>query len=307
MPEAIAESCVRVFPNHSESMSTKKPKSKAKAKPLKCHLISVGAGSLVWQIVHAVMGQYPTVKSQLVTHAFVDTAKKVESTLKKVRGKNVCVFHALLDSEAKAKVTEYCQDRGIPEHDMTEQLLGFVTGITGVEASNDPSEELDDGYFRRLDALEFTLQHDDSRRLESISDADIVVVGLSRVSKTPTSCYLGSMGFKVANVSLVPEIGLPKELKRGMKKKVVAFTIQPKRLQQIRSRRMQVNKFDATLPAPEDDGEFNYTSLKSIIREVMDAEAIYRDREFPIIDITDHTVEATATTVLQQLNLQRPE
>lgn len=181
--------------------------------------------------------------------------------------------------------------------------MQFASEHSGMQPSDEPTLEPDEGYFKRLDALEFTLQHDDSRRLDSLAEADIILVGLSRVSKTPTSCYLGTMGFKVANISLALEVGLPKELKRGMRKKVVALTIAPKRLYEVRARRMKINKFDKVIP---DNDEFAYLNLRSIIREVMDAETLYRDRQFPIINITDQTVEVTAVAILETLGIQRP-
>ena len=281
-------------------------KAKKSSLRIKCHLVSETTGSLAWQIIRAVTTQFPSLKVEMTAHTFTDSPDRMDAALKKIRGKNVWVFHALLDQDLRNRVEKYCAKQRIPSYDMANQLLDFFAKHSGQEPINDPNLELDEEYFRKLDALEFTLQHDDSRRLESIGEADIILVGLSRVSKTPTSCYLGSLGLKVANVSLVPEIGLPKELKRGMKKKVVALSMQPKRLQQIRARRMSVNKFDEALAANTDHGESSYMNLKDIIREVMSAESLYRERDFPIIDITDQAVEATATTILETLGIQRP-
>jgi regulator of PEP synthase PpsR (kinase-PPPase family) len=113
------------------------------------------------------------------------------------------------------------------------------------------------------------------------------------------------MGFKVANVSVAPEVGIPKELKKSYRKKVVALTIQPKKLQEIRSRRMEVNKFDKALAA-SGSKQLGYVDLRSVIKEVMYAEGLYRERGFAIVNITDQTVEATALTVLEALDLSRP-
>jgi regulator of PEP synthase PpsR (kinase-PPPase family) len=161
----------------------------------------------------------------------------------------------------------------------------------------------DESYFERIDAWEFTMQHDDSRRLDSIKEADIVLVGLSRVSKTPTAAYLGWLGYRVANVSFAPETGLPKELKK-CRGKVVALTMQPKRLADIRMRRMKINRF-ADAVARDRSKEFRYSDVRDTIREVMDAESTYRKMKFPIIDTTDATVEETAARIIQMLDEKR--
>lgn len=143
------------------------------------------------------------------------------------------------------------------------------------------------------------MQHDDSRRLNSIDKADIILLGLSRVSKTPTSAYLGWMGYRVANVSFAPECGIPKEIKLN-KKKVIALTIQPKQLSEIRSRRMQVNGF-ADVITSNPDLDFKYAGLRDTIHEVMKAERLYRDLKLRVVDVTDSTVEETAARILQHV------
>ncbi len=283
------------------------PKSRKATTSIECHLISVATGNFAWQIIKAVATQFPSVKVDLIAHSFVDSTPRLESVLKELKGKNVWVFHALMDPDSKRVVEQYCQRYKIPAYDIGGGVIQFFMEHSGKQPQRDPIIDLDEGYFRRLDALEFTLQHDDSRRLESLPDANIILVGLSRVSKTPTSCYLGSMGFRVANVSIVPEHGLPAALKRAnVKKKIVALTIQPKQLQQIRARRMAVNRFDKVITNANNQDDFSYINLKRIIREVMDAESIYRTRKFKVVDITDQTVEVTATMVLETLGLQRP-
>jgi len=142
--------------------------------------------------------------------------------------------------------------------------------------------------------MEFALEHDDSLGLQSLDQADIVIVGVSRVHKTPTTLYLGSRGYKAANVSIAPETGFPAQLSRISKKKVVAFTTQPKRLQEIRADRAEHAGMKGT---PYDD-------LGSVIREVMNAEAEYRRRGYAIIDVTGLTIEQTVARIFQTLSLR---
>jgi regulator of PEP synthase PpsR (kinase-PPPase family) len=302
----------------SKAKNSTKPKSKIKKKTGKktlsdqdstitLHIFSVAAGGLANQIVNAVMTQFPELKVDVRTHTYVDSVEKIRTLVRQIKGDNQWIFHALIEEELKQLVIELCGRHGIPQFDLTGGLIDFISENAGLTAADEVGRlyQTDDGYFRRMDALEFSLQHDDSRRLETLEQADIILVGLSRVSKTPTSIYLGYMGFKVANISLAPEVGAPKELKKSYRKKVVALTIQPKKLQEIRSRRMEVNKFDKALDA-SGSKKLGYVDLRSVIKEVMYAEGLYRERGFAIVNITDQTVEATALTVLEALDLSRP-
>lgn len=270
------------------------------------HIFSVATGGLANQIVNAVMTQFPDLKLEVRTHTYIDSAEKIFAACRGLKGRKHWIFHALIDQELKQCVIELCEKRSIPHYDMTGQLIDFIADHSNQSPINevDDLDHADDGYFQRMDALEFSLQHDDSRRLESVDEADIILVGLSRVSKTPTSIFLGYMGFRVANVSIAPEVGLPRQLRKSHRSKVVALTIRPKKLQEIRQRRMALNRFDQALS--KSGKELNYVDIRSIIKEVMYAEKLYRERGFALIDITDQTVEATALEVLEALDLSRP-
>lgn len=270
------------------------------------HILSVSAGGLSNQIVNAVMTQFPELKVEVRTHTFVDSAEKIRDLIRQIKTDHQWVFHALIKEELRQYVIKQCEQRGIPHYDMIGRLIEFIAENSDQKPANEVAflDQTDDGYFRRMDSLEFSLQHDDSRRLETLDQADIILVGLSRVSKTPTSIYLGYMGFRVANISIAPEVGLPKELRRDYRHKVVALTIRPKKLQEIRARRMALNRFDEALA--KSGKELSYVDIRSIIKEVMYAEKLYRERGFAIIDITDQTVEATALEVLEALDLSRP-
>jgi regulator of PEP synthase PpsR (kinase-PPPase family) len=185
----------------------------------------------------------------------------------------------------------------VPHFDLTGDCVAFIERHTGLRASNDVAaiHKHDTAYFGRIDALEFSLQHDDSRRLESIHEAEIVLVGVSRVSKTPTSAYLGWLGYRVANVSLVPGVSVPRELENCCDKSV-GLTIRPKTLAEIRNRRLAVNGFLERLSEID-----HYTDLRTIIREVMEAERAFRDLGIPIIETSELTIEEIATKVLNVL------
>ena len=139
------------------------------------------------------------------------------------------------------------------------------------------------------------MEHDDSLGLDSLKEADIVILGVSRVSKTPVALYLGSRGYKVANVSITPENGIPKEFARLSKKKVAAFTMQAKRLQHIRAER-------ANSIGLKDSA---YDELRSISHELMNAETEYKRRGFKVIDVTNLTIEQTAAKIMESLDIEQ--
>lgn len=260
------------------------------------HLIATAAGELLSGLAAVAMSQFPEISFEVVSHPLQDSLEKLEKTLDRLAGTHPIVVHAVADDTAKLLVRNKCVVRRIPHFDATGALLNFVADCVGVLPENDVSQlhKLDTAYQRRIEAMEFAMEHDDSLGLRSLRDADLVIVGISRVSKSPTTVYLGSRGYKVANVSVSPETGFPPELSKVSKRKVVALTMQPKRLQEIRAERANRLGVEGTA----------YEELSSIIREVMAAEAEYRRRGYPIIDVTHITIEQTAAQILEALHLR---
>jgi len=282
----------------------KKRRDKTPARPLyTLHIVSDATGNLASHMISAILTQFPELRFKEVYHIFKNKKKDVEETIQSFRRKHHIVLYALIDPESKKTLHEACARLQIPSYDLTGSLVQFIADHTGCPPVNELARlhETHAGYFQRIDAMEFTAQHDDGRRLDTINEADVIVVGLSRVSKSPTSTYLGSLGYKVANVSIAPETGFPEQL-RGLKKKIVAFTLQPKALAEIRTKRFE--QFDQTLKAKRIDG-LPYYDLRSIIDEVVYAEKEYRKRGYPVIDITGLTVEEIAATTLDRLGIKR--
>lgn len=263
------------------------------------HVLTDGTGGLPRHYLTAVLSQFPSLKQQPQYHVFCSTPKQATTAYNKYVKKNSIVFHTFVRSDTKAAIEQLAKSHSVPSFDLTGSAVDFLSTHYGVAATEEIGLVHSRGtdYFDRIDAWEFSLQHDDSRRLETVGKAEFILVGISRVSKTPTSSYLGWLGYRVANVSFDPEQGLPKEIKK-YRKKAIALTIQPKQLSEIRSRRMQVNGFaDVIVHDPE--AEIRYAGLKDTIREVMAAEQFYRELKLPVIDVTHSTVEETAARILQ--------
>lgn len=278
-------------------------KSKRRMVPkVTLHVVSDATGNLASHMLHAVLTQFPGLDAELVFHLFQDDTRGLEQELGEIRGKGHLVVHALLDPSMKAHADRICATKRIPAFDLTGALVQFIADHTRVAPANELSRlhDADEGYFNRIEAMEFTAQHDDNRRLDSIDEADIVIVGLSRVSKSPTSTWLGAKGFKVANVAIAREVGFPEELDKVMRR-TVAFTCRPKDLFEIRKRRFE--GFQKEIEAQEVD-DLPYYDLKSVVREVSWANREFKKRGYPIIDITGQTVEELAALVLTDLKIK---
>lgn len=282
--------------NRGQSKTPSSPRTTRSRQIKTIHIVTDGTGGLPRHFLTAILSQFPRKERSPKYHVFCDAAK-IERVFEKEVTRNSIVFHALTDKKNKDLVAELADGRKIPQFDLTGCAVSFLADHTGWDPANDLDRiHANDGhYFDRIDAWEFTMQHDDSRRLDSIGEAEIILVGLSRVSKTPTAAYLGWLGRRVANVSFVPDLGLPKEVKK-LKRRLVALTMQPKRLAEIRARRMEVNGFAERVRS--NGSEFRYSGIKDTIREVAAAEAIYQSMRLPVIDVTHTTVEETAAKVL---------
>ncbi|MCU0242884.1 MAG: kinase/pyrophosphorylase [Vicinamibacteria bacterium] len=269
------------------------------------HLISDATGTLARHVINAVLTQFPALKVRQVYHVFQNRKDEVEKTIRAFKRRHHLVFFALIDPECKQLIHETCVRMKIPHFDLTGSIVQFISDHTHTRPANELARlhQTDAGYFQRVSAMDYTARHDDSRGLETLHQADIVIVGPSRVSKSPSSIYLSSLGYKVANVSIAPEIPIPKELGR-VRRKIVAFTIQPKLLQQIRQKRVKELADRAFLAQAEG---WSYCDLPSVVREVVWAESEYRRRGYPILDVTDLTIEEIAATVLRLLGTQRKD
>jgi len=264
------------------------------------HVLSDATGNLASHMTHSVLTQFPAERFRFRYHLFIRNADDLLKSLKGVNGPRDLVLHRLLRPELKQQLLDLCAERKLPDYDLTGGLKDFLAANSGLKPYNDPNRlhPVDEQYFRRIQAMEFTAQHDDNRRMDSINEADIVIVGLSRVSKSPTSTWLGSLGYKTANVAIAPETGLPAELGGVAPGRVAAFTTRPRELWQIRRRRF--SEFSKKIDH-KDLEQLPYYDLRSIVSEVSWAEKEYRARGYPIFDISGQTVEEVATRVITTL------
>ena len=267
-------------------------------------LVSEATGGLARHLSVVATSQFPKFAPEFHRFAFCNTMeklRKVKSTIESAE--NPLVMAALTQPGLRRSLQNWCERREIPYIELIGDVVRAIATAIGQRPVRDAmrTHRCDNDYYRRMDAWEFTLQHDDSRRLESIDEADIILLGISRVGKTPLSAYLGSLGYRVANVSIANGLPIPTEVKEN-RERTVGLTIHPDRLTEIRKRRFELNRFKHEL---ESRGERpSYYSARKILNEVDYAEQQFRRLRISTLDMTDLTVEESAVKILQKLGLE---
>jgi regulator of PEP synthase PpsR (kinase-PPPase family) len=192
----------------------------------------------------------------------------------------------------RAEFEKRCTDRHIPHVSVLDPVVDLLGSLLGQPSRNRPGSQrqLDTAYFDRMAAVDFAVRHDDGLNMAELHYADILLVGVSRTSKTPTSMYLAHRGYKVANYALVPGVPFPMNYVDGLKLLIVGLTNDPKRLSVVRKTR-QI--------AQSDEKNTSYSDIDLIAEEVRDARRLFARNGWPVIDVTRRSVEETAATVIQ--------
>ena len=211
---------------------------------LHLHLVSDATGETNHQIARACLVQFDGVRVKEHVWSLVRTRSYLDKVVAGVEANPGPVLFTLIDGELREKLENACRRLEVPCIPVLDPILRALGDHLGLESHGRPGRqhELDAAYFRRIDAMDFTLAHDDGQMLHDLEDADIVIVGVSRTSKTPTSLYLANRGFKTANVPIVPGVPVPDELFHLKRPMVVSFTTDPARLIQIRRNRVLMLK-----------------------------------------------------------------
>lgn len=288
------------MPESSDLPSRRSPKT---LRTFEIHVISESTGSLASHITSVVLSQFPKSNYQVHRHSFCSTVGDLRNILRSME-KSAIVLSAITNSSLKRSLVNWCDRNDVLYFHLLDSVVDFFSLAVNQRPVRDVSRvhSCDDDYFRRIEAWEFTLQHDDNRRLDTINEADVVLVGVSRVGKTPLAAYLGSLGFRVANVAIAPEAKVAREVS-SCRKLAIGLTMQAKRLAQIRERRFEKNRFkDALSRLPNST---DYFSTRAVTRELMFAESVFRKLKIPKLDMTGLTIEESAAHVLNMLHIDQ--
>ena len=264
------------------------------------YLISDSTGETIDRIFLALKAQFNNFKSKDHQYSFSRTENQILKILELAqKQKNSIILYTIVDNRLAKFLEEQSQKKKIPCFGVLGDLILNFSKLLHQKASHIPSgqHKLDDEYYNRIEAIQFSMNHDDGGLVEEINKADIILLGVSRTSKTPTSIYLANRGFKTSNIPLINENSIPAFLKEKPQKKcVVGLTAEPERLIDVRKNRMTSLK--------EKHG-INYINLETINNEVEEAKKTFKKYKWPIIDVTRKSVEEIAASVIKIYEIKK--
>lgn len=265
------------------------------------HLISDATGETLLAVGHAAAAQYATVSPIEHVYPLVRTGKQVDHALAEIEANPGIVLYTLVDRELAGRIETYCREIGLPCLSVLGPVLGLFQSYLGAETTPRVGGQhtLNAEYFRRIDALNFTMLHDDGQLVEDLEQADVVLVGVSRTSKTPTSIYLANRGIKTANIPLVPGVNLPSQLEGLAKPLVVGLFASAERIIQVRQNRL------LGLNAANPDSA--YVDRHAVSAEIALSKKLCAKHGWPVIDVTRRSIEETAAAVIALLQERRRE
>lgn len=242
-------------------------------------------------VSRAVAAQYQGVASIEHVYPLVRTRAQLDRAIDEIEAAPGIVLFTLVDSELSGVLEKACQENGSPCLSVLQPILGVFESYLGTASISRPGAQhmLNADYFKRIDALNFTMMHDDGQQPENLEQADVVLLGVSRTSKTPTSIYLANRGIKTANVPLVPNVPPPEALENLRKPLVVGLLASPERIVQIRQNRLLALNADQETP---------YVDRMSVAEEVAHSRRLFAQHGWPFIDVTRRSIEETAAAII---------
>jgi hypothetical protein len=262
----------------------------ADREPVELHIVSDSTGETAARLVLALEAQFPDQPFVEIRHPRVEDAEDLHIAVQQARGRPAVMVYTLVEPGLRDAMRQLCRRARVHYCDLLGHPIDSISRVAGVAARMQPGARapLDAQYFKRIEAIEFAVKYDDGVG-RGLDEADVVLVGVSRTSKTPLSIYLGYLGHKAANVPIVGGIELPPELFEIDPRKIVGLTIDADRLADIRSARVR------SMGAPRK----RYAELEAIYNELEEAAGLHRKLGCPVIDVSDLSVEETAMRIIR--------
>lgn len=284
-------------------MSTPEPQkpeapSKRLATYFHVHLVSDSTGETLNAMAKAVVARFEGVIPIEHIYALIRSPRQLERVLEEIESQPGIVLHTLVDPELRAMLEAGCRRMDMPQMGALDPLVAALSGYLGASLSSRVGAQhaLDHDYFNRMGALDFAIHHDDGQGVAELERADVVLVGVSRTSKTPTCVYLAHRGVRAANVPLVPGQDPPAALSELRNPLVVGLVVSPDRLVQIRRNRLM---------SLGDQRETSYIELDAVREETIRARRLFERLGWPVIDVSRRSVEETAAQVINLINERR--
>lgn len=256
------------------------------------HLISDATGETLNAVAKAAAVQYSGIRPIEHVHALVRSKKQLERVVQEIESTPGIVLYTLVNADLAAELERCCANLNVPCVPVLAHIMKVFEAYLGRPSQPTVGGQhvLDAEYFRRIDALNFTMLHDDGQHLDSVTEADLVLVGISRTSKTPTSIYLAQRGYKTANIPLVPSLPLPAQLESLAGPFVVGLVASPERISQVRRNRVM---------ALADRDLKDYVDKEVIESEIAFTRKLCARHRWPVIDVSRRSVEESAAAILQ--------
>ena len=258
------------------------------------YLISDSTGETLDRIFLALKAQFTNFEYELNNFSFTRTENQIHQILEKAKKReNPIILYTIVNSKLAKFLADQAQSKQIPCFGVLGDLILSFSKILNQRASHEPSGQhvLNEEYYQRIEAIQFTMNHDDGNQTDDLEKSDIILLGVSRTSKTPTSIYLANKGYKTSNIPLVNEKSIPTRItSRNFKPCIVGLTTEAERLFDIRKNRLNSLK---------ENESTEYTNLEKIKEEVENSKKIFRKNQWPTIDVTRKSVEETAASIIK--------
>jgi regulator of PEP synthase PpsR (kinase-PPPase family) len=262
------------------------------------HLVSDSTGETLLTAGRAAVARYESIAPIEHVYPLVRSMRHLERVIGDIEAAPGIVLYTLIDREIADRLESACREAGLPCVNVLDPIVDVLRSYLNLQATGKAGAQhaLDAEYFRRIDALNFTMMHDDGQLPEDIEDAEIVIVGISRTSKTPTSIYLANRGVRTTNLPLVPGIPVPAKVTEARKPLVVGLIASPERIMHIRQNRLAALNGDPTSA---------YVDKTTIAQEVAYSRRLCAEHGWPVIDVTRRSIEETAAAILALLDQHR--
>ena len=260
--------------------------------------VSDSTGETLDRIFLAIKAQFSNFKCKTIHYSFTRTENQVDKIISQSKTKkNIIILYTIVDSNLSKYMAEQTKKNNIPAFEVLGGLISNFSKLLKKEASHKPSGQhaLDEEYYKRIEAVQFTISHDDGKIISDLEKSDVVLVGISRTSKTPTSIYLANRGYKVANIPLISNKDAPNQLIESAKKTcVIGLVCDATRLSDVRKNRIQ---------SLHEDRPGEYTNERKILNELENSKKLFKKYNWPIIDVTRRSVEEIAASIIKILDI----
>lgn len=258
------------------------------------HLVSDATGTTLLGLARACLAQFGGIEPVQKFWPLVRTQKQLEKIIVQIQEKPGPVIFTLVDDKMRQRLQDRCDDLGIPCISVLDPIMRGLSSYLGKHSKNVPGLQhtMDDAYFKRVEAIDFAMRFDDGKSMDGLKEADVVLVGVSRTSKTPTSIFLARRGIKAANIPLVPNVKLPEEYFNLEKPLYVGLSASPKRLAELRRTRLQADAHESNV------GQNEYLDLDKIEDEVRQARRLFTKNHWPVINVTNRSIEETSAEIM---------